>query len=101
MKYLVTNHFGRGSDWTPERLAAALKGPLGQLGVTVELTRAPVSAGFQAVGLSADAYKRKHDEVGRVVRQVMSAGGTSGDAVTWPQMAERVALPSSRERLRS
>jgi hypothetical protein len=76
MKYLVTNHFGRGSDWTPEKLAAALRGPLGQLGVTVELTRAPISAGFQAVGLSADAYKRKHDEVGRVVRQVMSAAAS-------------------------
>ena len=76
MKYLLTNHFGRGSNWTPEKLAAALRGPLGQLGVTVELTRAPISAGFQAVGLSADAYKRKHDEVGRVVRQVMSAGAS-------------------------
>jgi hypothetical protein len=74
MKYLVMNHFGGGSDWTPDKLAAALKTPLGQVGVNVELTRGHISGGFQAVGLSGDAYKQKYDEVGRIVRLVMSAG---------------------------
>jgi hypothetical protein len=64
MKYLVTRDFGSSADWTAHKLVAALKAPLGQLGVTVELTRGHISGGFQAIGRSADAYKRKHDEVG-------------------------------------
>jgi hypothetical protein len=97
MKYLVTNQFGGGADRAADKLAAALKAPLGQIGVTVERARGDVSGGFQAVGLSADAYKRKHDEVGRVVRLVMSAGAAL-DAVGQPRGASFRAGPGARLR---
>jgi hypothetical protein len=74
MKYVVTDQFQGGAGWTADTLAQALKAPMAEIGVTVERVAGHSQGGFQALGLPPQAYKTKFDEVGRVVRRVISAG---------------------------
>jgi hypothetical protein len=72
MKYLVTDQFEGGAGWTADKLEQALREPLARIGVTVERIQGHTDGGFQAEGLPLAAYKAIFDEVGRVVRAVLS-----------------------------